>query len=135
MMGHLQSLQAVVLLCSFSLCRPPSPRLASLLDVAVGIASDLRLYSENDASAELVDSGLGNFSREFKDFVHRCLRKEPRERPSARELLKHPWVKKAKRTAYLTELIERHERWQATHREEKDRDDDDDRDGYITLSL
>jgi serine/threonine-protein kinase 24/25/MST4 len=57
----------------------------------------------------------GNFSKDFKDFVHKCLRKEPRERPSARELLKHPWVRKAKRTAYLTELIERHERWQASH--------------------
>ncbi|KAK3670101.1 Serine/threonine-protein kinase PAK 6 [Recurvomyces mirabilis] len=70
----------------------------------------------------------GNFSREFKDFVHRCLRKEPRERPSARELLKHPFVRKAKKTAYLTELIERHERWQATHRESKDHDDEDYRD-------
>lgn len=70
----------------------------------------------------------GNFSKEFKDFVHRCLRKEPRERPSARELLKHPWVRKAKRSAYLTELIERHERWQATHREEKDGEEDDYRD-------
>ncbi|KAK5113878.1 hypothetical protein LTR85_010411 [Meristemomyces frigidus] len=67
----------------------------------------------------------GNFSKEFKDFVWRCLRKEPRERPSARDLLKHPWVRRAKRTAYLTELIERLERWQATHREDKDRDDDD----------
>ncbi|KAF7188331.1 Serine/threonine-protein kinase svkA [Pseudocercospora fuligena] len=67
----------------------------------------------------------GNFSKEFKDFVWRCLRKEPRERPSARDLLKHPWIRKAKRTAYLTELIERHERWQATHREDKDDDDDD----------
>ncbi|KAK5132564.1 hypothetical protein LTR08_008881 [Meristemomyces frigidus] len=67
----------------------------------------------------------GNFSKEFKDFVFRCLRKEPRERPSARELLKHPWVRKAKRTAYLTELIERLERWQATHRDDRDRDEDD----------
>ena len=66
----------------------------------------------------------GNFSKDFKDFVHRCLRKEPKERPSARELLKHPWVRKAKRTAYLTELIERYERWQATHREDGDGDDD-----------
>lgn len=70
----------------------------------------------------------GAFSREFKDFVHRCLRKEPKERPSARELLKHPWVRRAKKTAYLTELIERHERWQVTHRRDRDRDDyDDDR--------
>ena len=67
----------------------------------------------------------GNFSKDFKDFVHRCLRKEPKERPSARDLLKHPWVRKAKRTAYLTELIERYERWQATHREDRDGDDDD----------
>ncbi|KAF2725679.1 Pkinase-domain-containing protein [Polychaeton citri CBS 116435] len=70
----------------------------------------------------------GNFSKDFKDFVHRCLRKEPKERPSARDLLRHPWVKKAKRTAYLTELIERHERWQATHRSNRDHDDDDDYD-------
>lgn len=70
----------------------------------------------------------GNFSKDFKDFVFRCLRKEPRERPSARELLKHPWIRKAKRTAYLTELIERHERWQATHRDDKARDNDDERD-------
>lgn len=67
----------------------------------------------------------GQFSRDFKDFVHRCLQKEPQKRPSARELLRHPWVKKAKRTAYLTELIERHERWQATHREDGDNDEDD----------
>ena len=67
----------------------------------------------------------GAFSKDFKDFVHRCLRKEPKERPSARELLKHPWVKKAKKTAYLTELIERHERWQATHREYKEHEEDD----------
>lgn len=72
----------------------------------------------------------GSFSREFKDFVQRCLRKEPRERPTARELLKHPWVRRAKRTAYLTELIERHERWAATHREDRDHDDEDDERGY-----
>jgi len=67
----------------------------------------------------------GNFSRDFKDFVSRCLQKEPRARPSARDLLKHPWMRKAKRTAYLTELIERLERWQAKHGDERDRDDDD----------
>jgi serine/threonine-protein kinase 24/25/MST4 len=67
----------------------------------------------------------GNFSKDFKDFVFRCLRKEPKERPSARDLLKHPWVRRAKRTTYLTELIERHERWQATHREDKEGDEDD----------
>ncbi|KAH0006274.1 Pkinase-domain-containing protein, partial [Aureobasidium melanogenum] len=66
----------------------------------------------------------GDFSQAFKDFVNLCLRKEPKERPSAKELLKHPWIRRAKRTTYLTELIERYERWQARHggREEDDED-------------
>lgn len=67
----------------------------------------------------------GNFSRAFKDFVELCLRRLPHERPSAKELLKHPFVKKAKKTTYLTELIERYERWQAVHGDENSEDDDD----------
>src|SRR6195952_1085067 len=59
----------------------------------------------------------GSFSSIFKDFVSQCLRKEPRERPSAKELLKHPFVKRARKFQYLTELIERHERWQVTHKD------------------
>ena len=57
----------------------------------------------------------GGFSRPFKDFVELCLRRDPRERPSAKELLKHPFIRRAKKTTYLTELIERHERWQTMH--------------------
>lgn len=53
----------------------------------------------------------GNFSDKFREFVQLCLQRDPRDRPTAKELLKHPFVKKAKRTTYLTELIERHERW------------------------
>jgi serine/threonine-protein kinase 24/25/MST4 len=67
----------------------------------------------------------GNFSRTFKDFVELCLRRDPRERPSAKELLKHPFVRKAKRTSYLTELIERHERWNATHGNRSSEDEDE----------
>lgn len=66
----------------------------------------------------------GNFSRHFKSFVELCLRRDPRERPSARELLEHPFIKRAKRTTYLTELIERHERWQ-TERANMKRDGHD----------
>ncbi|KAJ8604673.1 hypothetical protein MRB53_041705 [Persea americana] len=62
----------------------------------------------------------GNYSKDFKDFVLRCLQKEPQKRPTAKDLLKHVWIRKAKKTAYLTELIERHERWQATNREAND---------------
>jgi serine/threonine-protein kinase 24/25/MST4 len=67
----------------------------------------------------------GNFSKPFKQFVELCLRRDPKERPSAKELLEHPFVKRAKRTTYLTELIERAERWQITHRGQGEDDDYD----------
>ena len=57
----------------------------------------------------------GDYSRHFKDFVSLCLMKDPRDRPSARDLLKHPFVRKARKTTYLTELIERCERWQTVN--------------------
>lgn len=67
----------------------------------------------------------GNFSRPFKDFIELCLRRDPRERPSAKELLKHPFIRKAKKTTYLTELIERYERWHATHGHRSSEDEED----------
>ena len=70
----------------------------------------------------------GNFSNSFKDFIEVCLKRDPKERPSAKELLKHPFVRRAKKTTYLTELIERHERWQATQRKgQSEESDDEDR--------
>ena len=71
----------------------------------------------------------GNFTKAFKDFVELCLQRDPKERPSARELLKHPFIRKAKKTSYLTELIERYNRWAVTHKQEDEEsvyDDDDD---------
>ncbi|EXJ79117.1 STE/STE20/YSK protein kinase [Capronia epimyces CBS 606.96] len=68
----------------------------------------------------------GNFSKTFKDFVELCLRRDPRERPSAKELLKHPFVRKAKKTTYLTELIERNERYMATRGNRSSDDEDED---------
>ncbi|KAG2220282.1 hypothetical protein INT45_009897 [Circinella minor] len=57
----------------------------------------------------------GNYSKQFRDFVHVCLQKEPKQRPTAKELLKHKFIKSAKKISYLTELIEQHEQWAATH--------------------
>ena len=71
----------------------------------------------------------GNFSKAFKEFVELCLQKDPRKRPSARELLKHAFVRRAKKTSYLTELIERYERW-AIHHKGDDDDSDDGRDEF-----
>ncbi|KAG6175447.1 hypothetical protein E4U27_006254 [Claviceps purpurea] len=62
----------------------------------------------------------GNFTKAFKDFVEICLQRDPRERPSARDLLRHPFIRRAKKTTYLTELIERHNRWALTHKGDDD---------------
>ncbi|EMR10924.1 hypothetical protein PNEG_01070 [Pneumocystis murina B123] len=58
----------------------------------------------------------GPFSPIFKDFVRLCLQKDTNNRPSAKELLKHRFIRMAKKTSYLTELIERHERWKVQSR-------------------
>ena len=67
----------------------------------------------------------GNYSKAFKEFVNLCLRRSPQERPSAKELLKHPFIRRAKKTTYLTELIERYERWQAVHGDQVSDDESD----------
>lgn len=67
----------------------------------------------------------GNFSAAFKDFVSQCVQRDPRRRPSARELLQHPFLRRARKTTYLTELIERHERWLARHPKEHSYEDND----------
>ncbi|ORX65964.1 kinase-like protein [Linderina pennispora] len=55
----------------------------------------------------------GQFSRTFQEFVALCLKKDPRERPTADQLLKHKFIRSAKRSYYLTELIQRWERWRS----------------------
>ncbi|KAI0050600.1 Pkinase-domain-containing protein [Auriscalpium vulgare] len=54
-----------------------------------------------------------SFSKSFREFVSFCLQRDPKDRPSARDLLRHKFIRLAKKTSYLTELIERHERWKA----------------------
>lgn len=46
------------------------------------------------------------FSEEFKDFVNKCLQKDVNLRPTAEELLQHPFIKKAKPAAFLTSLLD-----------------------------
>lgn len=62
----------------------------------------------------------GNFSKAFKEFVAMCLNKDPNDRPTAKELLKHRFIKTAKKNTFLVELIERFKNWK-----QKCRDDDD----------
>uniref|UniRef100_A0A3B4XXM6 non-specific serine/threonine protein kinase n=1 Tax=Seriola lalandi dorsalis TaxID=1841481 RepID=A0A3B4XXM6_SERLL len=69
----------------------------------------------------------GPYSKPFKEFVEACLNKDPRFRPTAKELLKHKFITRyTKKTAYLTELIDRFRRWKSEgHGEESSSDDSD----------
>lgn len=55
----------------------------------------------------------GSYSKQFKEFVEACLNKDPDNRPSAKELLKYQFIRKAKKNSYLIDLIERYKRWKA----------------------
>ncbi|PKC74562.1 Pkinase-domain-containing protein [Rhizophagus irregularis] len=56
----------------------------------------------------------GNFTSTFKDFVHLCLTKNPLDRPTAKELLRHRFIKSARPTVSLQELVERYKVWKSS---------------------
>ncbi|XP_058060886.1 germinal center kinase 1 isoform X3 [Anopheles bellator] len=62
----------------------------------------------------------GSYTKPFKDFVEACLNKDPENRPTAKELLKFPFIKKAKKNAYLIDLIDRYKKWKAQKGEESE---------------
>jgi len=66
-----------------------------------------------------------HFSKPFREFVSLCLQRDPLARPSAKDLLKHRFIKSAKKTGYLVELIERLERWKTGSGAEPSRGDGD----------
>uniref|UniRef100_A0A8C5LUS0 Serine/threonine-protein kinase 24 n=1 Tax=Leptobrachium leishanense TaxID=445787 RepID=A0A8C5LUS0_9ANUR len=68
----------------------------------------------------------GNYSKLLKEFVEACLNKEPSFRPTAKELLKHKFiVRNAKKTSYLTELVDRYKRWKMEQGHEASSSDSD----------
>uniref|UniRef100_A0A4X1SY29 Serine/threonine kinase 25 n=1 Tax=Sus scrofa TaxID=9823 RepID=A0A4X1SY29_PIG len=69
----------------------------------------------------------GHHSKPFKEFVEACLNKDPRFRPTAKELLKHKFITRyTKKTSFLTELIDRYKRWRSEgHGEESSSEDSD----------
>ncbi|KAH8663956.1 kinase-like domain-containing protein [Xylariales sp. PMI_506] len=63
----------------------------------------------------------GNFSKDFKDFITQCLMKDPERRPSAKELLKHRFVRYAGKVEALQELIERRRNYDASNNKKRNR--------------
>lgn len=51
------------------------------------------------------------YSQSFKDFIAQCLIKEPEHRPTAKELLRHKFIRNAGKTEALQELIQRRQEW------------------------
>ncbi|XP_054887284.1 serine/threonine-protein kinase 24a [Poeciliopsis prolifica] len=69
----------------------------------------------------------GNFSKLLKEFVEACLNKEPSFRPTAKDLLRHKFIARhAKKTTYLTELIDRYKRWKSEQSREDSSSDESD---------
>lgn len=64
-------------------------------------------------------------SKAFRDFVSLCLQSSPANRPTAKDLLKHKFIKSSKKVAYLTELIEDHERYISTNGRKEESSDEE----------
>ncbi|CAG8900545.1 unnamed protein product [Penicillium egyptiacum] len=60
------------------------------------------------------------YSNTFKDFIAQCLTKDPDLRPSAKELLRHKFIRNAGKPEALQELIHRKQDWDGGRGEAKD---------------
>ncbi|KKY23701.1 putative mst3-like protein kinase [Phaeomoniella chlamydospora] len=61
-----------------------------------------------------------NYSKDFKDFVASCLIKDPDRRPTAKELLRHRFIRNAGKTEALQELVLRRQDWESGRDNPKD---------------
>lgn len=58
-----------------------------------------------ETCGELNNEDYSKYSKSFRKMVEKCLQKEPEKRPTASELIKNPFFKKAKDKAYLKENL------------------------------
>lgn len=57
----------------------------------------------------------GSFSSSFKDFVSLCVQIDSNARPSAKDLLAHPFIAQATETSTLNNILDRHAKWVAAN--------------------
>ncbi|CAM1508300.1 Fc.00g051480.m01.CDS01 [Cosmosporella sp. VM-42] len=61
----------------------------------------------------------GHFSKDFKDFIAQCLTKDYDHRPTAKELLRHRFIRSAGKVEALQELIQRRQMWDANQNRQR----------------
>lgn len=61
----------------------------------------------------------GHFSKDFKDFVAQCLTKECGRRPTAKELLRHRFIRSAGKIEALQELVMHRQMWDANQNRQR----------------
>ncbi len=61
----------------------------------------------------------GDFSKTFKEFVALCLTKDQFKRPTAKEALKHKFLKKGKKNSLLKTKIKLHGEWKDQNAKKK----------------
>ncbi|KAN0025672.1 hypothetical protein ACTFIU_010266 [Dictyostelium citrinum] len=66
-----------------------------------------------------------NYSKDFINFIQSCLQKDPNQRKTASELLKHPFVTNTKEKGVLTDLITKYRKFRAAELEEGAEEDED----------
>ncbi|KAL5476274.1 hypothetical protein EMCRGX_G026198 [Ephydatia muelleri] len=69
----------------------------------------------------------GNYTKPFKEFVALCLNKDPKDRPNTKELLKHRFIKAAKKNSCLVDLIDRFRKWKVNGGESGEEGSDEDK--------
>lgn len=67
----------------------------------------------------------GEYTKAFKDFVASCLNRDPENRPPAKELLKHKFIRSAKKTGCLAEVVEAYKQYDGGENSSSDEDDKD----------
>lgn len=77
---------------------------------------------------------IGPFSKQFKEFVELCLNKDPANRPTAKDLLRHRFIRQAKKMSQLVELVDRFKQWRANKKNSTSDDDDDDDDDKESIT-